>query len=59
MIINEIDEEIIISNDITKIDGDPIKILDSSIFRKNFPKFQFTSISDGIRNTLQYYRKRL
>ena len=59
MIINEIDEEIIISNDITKIDGDPIKILDSSIFIKNFPKFQFTSISDGIRNTLQYYRKRL
>lgn len=59
MIINEINEEIIISNDITKIDGDPIKILDSSIFIKNFPKFQFTSISDGIRNTLQYYRKRL
>lgn len=56
---NNLSEEIIISNDLTKIDGDPIKILDNELFNKMFPNFKFTPIEDGIKNTINYYKDRV
>jgi GDP-L-fucose synthase len=56
---NNLDNEIIISNDISKIDGDPIKILDNELFNKYFPNFEFTPIQEGIKNTINYYKHRL
>lgn len=57
MIKSHIDEDIIISNDISKIDGDPIKILDGNLFRKEFPDFEFTDLDRGIQNTINYYKE--
>ena len=57
MIKSYIDEDIIISNDISKIDGDPIKILDGDLFRKEFPDFEFTDLDRGIQNTIKYYKE--
>lgn len=37
-------------------DGAPFKILDDKEFRKKYPKWRFTPISQGIRNTIQYYK---
>jgi GDP-L-fucose synthase len=45
--------------DKTKQDGAPIKVLGSSLFNKHFPNFEFTNISDGIKNTIEYYKKKL
>lgn len=38
-------------------DGAPIKILDDSIFRSQYPNFRFTSLEEGIRQTVSYYQK--
>jgi len=40
-------------------DGDPIKILDNTIFKSKYPYFKFTNIEDGIRLTSKYYEKEL
>lgn len=59
IIIDVFGQKIKVINDTSKIDGDPIKILDSTEFEKNFPNFKFTSIEDGIRNTILYYKNRI
>lgn len=48
-----------INNDVSKLDGDPKKLLDVSLFKKTFPHFKFTSIEDGIKNTINYYKNRV
>ncbi len=40
-------------------DGDPIKILDDALFRQRFPKFKFTNIKEGIKETVRYYKTAL
>jgi len=54
-----IDDDIVISNDLTKMDGDPMKILDAELFKKHFPKFKFTDLSNGIKNTINHYKPRI
>jgi GDP-L-fucose synthase len=39
------------------IDGAKIKVLDDKLFKKNFPKFKFTSIEKGITESIKYYSK--
>jgi|LakMenEpi03Aug12_release.lakeMendotaPanAssembly.Ray.scaffolds.fasta_scaffold101367_5 GDP-L-fucose synthase len=56
---NYLSKDIVISNDLSKIDGDPIKILDNELFNSIFPKFKFTSIEEGIKNTINYYKDRV
>lgn len=36
-------------------DGAPIKVLGSSLFRKEFPDFEFTNFDTAIKNTITYY----
>lgn len=48
-----------IEHDLSKQDGAPIKILDDTLFRSNFPDFVFTDYDTGIRNTIEYYRRHL
>lgn len=38
-------------------DGAPTKQLDDKFFRRKFPKFTFTDIQEGIKETIAYYRK--
>ena len=38
-------------------DGDPIKILDDTLFREYFPNFLFTTLEDGINSTIKYYEE--
>jgi GDP-L-fucose synthase len=52
-----LDYNIKIIHDITKQDGAPIKILDNVKFKKYFPDFIFTNYSDGILNTINYYKQ--
>jgi GDP-L-fucose synthase len=40
-------------------DGAPFKILDDKMFREKYPNFSFTPLIDGIRNTIEYYKKTL
>jgi GDP-L-fucose synthase len=56
---SEINENIQIVNDLSKIDGDPIKILDGTLFKEHFPNFKFTDIREGIKNTINYYKNRV
>lgn len=46
-----------IINDEKMPDGAPIKILGKNKFRKHFPDFKFTSYAEGIKNTINYYKK--
>lgn len=48
-----------IVNDLTKSDGDPVKVLDDTIFRMYFPDFSFTSLNDGLDKTIEYYKQNL
>lgn len=57
LIKEKIDPEIEIINDVNKIDGDPVKILDGSKFREQFPNFEFTDIETGVENTINYYKR--
>ena len=43
--------------DTSKPDGAPIKILGKQVFRKHFPDFQFTTYVQGIKDTIDYYKK--
>jgi GDP-L-fucose synthase len=45
--------------DTTKQDGAPIKVLGKKLFEKYFPNFFFTPLSEGIENTIEYYKKLL
>lgn len=45
--------------DTTKQDGAPIKILGKKLFSEHFPDFKFTDVSEGITNTINYYKKHL
>jgi len=38
-------------------DGDPIKKMDDTLFRKRYPNFVFTDIKKGIGETINYYKK--
>jgi GDP-L-fucose synthase len=45
--------------DKTKQDGAPIKVLGNRLFNKHFPNFKFTDFSNGIKNTIEYYKNKL
>ena len=45
--------------DTNKPDGAPIKILDNTLFKQQFPDFNFTDLNDGIRETITYYKQTL
>jgi GDP-L-fucose synthase len=47
--------DIKITNDLTKQDGAPIKVLGKKKFREHFPDFRFTGYEDGIAATIKYY----
>ena len=38
-------------------DGAPFKILDNKLFRERYPSFSFTPLNEGIKNTIEYYKK--
>ena len=38
-------------------DGSPKKVMDDRVFRQRFPDFAFTSLADGLRETVDYYRR--
>jgi len=38
-------------------DGAPFKILDNKLFREKYPSFSFTTLNEGIQNTIEYYKK--
>lgn len=59
MIKSNLDEDIEIFNDTTKIDGDPVKILDGTLFNNLFPSFKFTDLKLGIENTINYYKNEI
>ena len=40
-------------------DGDPIKKMDNQLFRHMYPDFSFTDLSQGIVETVNYYKKTL
>jgi GDP-L-fucose synthase len=42
--------------DTSKPDGAPKKVMDDRKFRKVFPDFVFEQFTDGIRNTIEYYK---
>jgi len=39
-------------------DGAPRKVMNDTRFRKKVSEFQFTSLSDGLKNTVEYYKSR-
>lgn len=47
----------LINYNASKPDGAPIKIMDKNRFTKMFPDFTFTPLSEGIRETIDYYKK--
>ena len=59
MIQKILDYKVEIIYDTTKQDGAPIKILGKKLFKKHFPKFTFTNYEEGIKNTIEYYKKQL
>lgn len=40
-------------------DGAPKKVMNDERFRRLFPDFQFTSLEDGLKKTIEYYSKLL
>ena len=38
-------------------DGSPKKVMDDRLFRQRFPDFEFTDLTQGITETIQYYRE--
>lgn len=59
IVARELEYDVKFVHDTTKADGDPVKILDDTLFREHFPKFDFTGMDEGIRQTIQYYKKAL
>jgi GDP-L-fucose synthase len=58
MIKESLESDIVLSNDISKLDGDPKKLLDVNLFNERFPNFVFTDLRQGISNTINYYKNR-
>lgn len=56
LIARELPHPIDISWESDKPDGAPRKVMDDSRFRRVFPNFRFTALSDGIRETFSYYQ---
>lgn len=54
-----VDDTIQTNNDTSKQDGDPVKVLGGSEFRKYFPTFEFTPLEVGVQNTINYYKELL
>lgn len=48
--------DVLIKHDLSKQDGAPIKILGKNKFNDYFPSFKFTTYSEGIKNTINYYK---
>lgn len=42
--------------DTSKQDGAPVKIMDNALFKKRFPDFKFTTLEQGITETIDYYQ---
>ncbi|QDU63509.1 dTDP-4-oxo-6-deoxy-D-allose reductase [Planctomycetes bacterium Pan216] len=57
LIVEELGGGVELSHDLGYPDGAPTKILDDELFRERFPDFRFTSLADGIRRTIRYYRQ--
>jgi GDP-L-fucose synthase len=38
-------------------DGSPKKVMDDRLFRQRFPDFAFTSLGNGLGETVDYYRR--
>jgi GDP-L-fucose synthase len=38
-------------------DGAPKKVMDDRVFRQRFPDFTFTNLEDGLKETVDYYRR--
>lgn len=51
-----LDFNVNIIHDLSKQDGAPIKILGKYKFNSYFPDFKFTSYTEGIKNTINYYK---
>jgi GDP-L-fucose synthase len=51
--------DIEITNDTTKQDGAPIKVLGNKLFTKYFNNFIFTEYKEGINETINYYRNKI
>lgn len=43
--------------DTSKPDGAPVKIMDDTEFRKRYPDFTFTPFAQGIRTTIEHFKK--
>lgn len=43
--------------DTSKPDGAPVKIMDDTEFRKQYPDFQFMPFAKGIRTTIEHFKK--
>ena len=54
-----LDYEVAFTYDRSKPDGAPRKILDDRAFRGLFPDFEFTSLQEGIGETVHYYERLL
>ena len=51
--------DVVFDYDMTKQDGAPIKVLGNKRFKEVFPNFEFTDVSEGIKNTINYYKEHL
>lgn len=54
---SQLNYDVQISYDLSKQDGASIKILGDDKFRKYFSDFKFTPYNEGLKNTIQYYKK--
>jgi GDP-L-fucose synthase len=43
--------------DTSKPDGAPVKIMDDTLFRSKYPDFEFTPLEDGIKTTIEHFKK--
>jgi GDP-L-fucose synthase len=59
IVAKHLDYKVTFTHNTTLPDGAPTKILDDSQFRKKFPKFVFTKLDIGIKNTIRYYKESL
>lgn len=58
IIIRECDYKGVIEWNRNMPDGAPRKVMNDTRFRKKVSEFQFTSLSDGLKNTVEYYKSR-
>ena len=53
----KLDYDVVLTNDTSKQDGAPLKVLGAKLFKEHFPDFKFTDYDVGINNTIEYYKK--